>query len=131
MVTQPSEILIVDDSLSMRKMIKALLSQIDATVSEAENGAKGLESIRQKQYDLVITDINMPEMSGLEMCEAVRKQLGYQTLPIIVMTAYENYESVESAFRAGATSCAAPTEPSSAVNPRGRRPSGVRAGACA
>lgn len=71
------KILIVDDSKAMRMIVKRTLRQAgfgDASVSEAADGKQGLEAIRANQPDLVLCDWNMPEMSGMELLQALRAE---------------------------------------------------------
>lgn len=69
------KILVVDDSKAMRAIVKRALASIDrvagATILEAEDGRRGLEAIRAESPDLVLSDWNMPEMSGIELLQAV------------------------------------------------------------
>ena len=82
-------ILIVDDSKIVRKVIgKALrVAHIpESTVFEAENGAVGLEVARSQPIDLILADINMPVMGGIEMIEQLRKDSKLASIPVIVVS---------------------------------------------
>lgn len=80
-------ILVVDDSAMMRQLITMAVKKAvqDVSVSEAVNGREALEQIRTNHFDLVLTDMQMPEMNGGELIANVRRELG-KDLPIIVVT---------------------------------------------
>lgn len=80
-------ILIVDDSAMMRQLISMAVRKAvqDVSVAEAANGREALAQIRARHFDLVLTDMQMPEMDGGELIESVRRELG-SDLPIIVVT---------------------------------------------
>lgn len=97
------EILIVDDAKTMRMIIQAVLSNMNATFSHAEDGEQAFNAVVEKQYDLIITDIHMPVMNGLEFCSRTRNELKFKNLPILVMTTDNSYDTVEKVFQSGAT----------------------------
>jgi two-component system, chemotaxis family, chemotaxis protein CheY len=83
----PTSVLVVDDSLTIRNIIvKSLKALGFADVDEAEDGNAGLERIRQKQYGLLISDWEMPNMSGKEFLKTVRRDPQCTRLPIIMIT---------------------------------------------
>jgi two-component system, chemotaxis family, chemotaxis protein CheY len=95
-------ILIVDDSRAMRMMVKRVLGQIglrDATFEEAGNGAEALAAIRADPPDLVLSDWNMPEMSGLELLQALKAD-GLD-MPFGFVTSETTAEMREQAILAG------------------------------
>lgn len=80
-------ILVVDDSQTMRSIILGYLNSLEYTeVDFAEDGQSGLEKIEQNQYALVISDWEMPQISGEQFLKAVKQQPGYTKVPIIVIT---------------------------------------------
>ena len=80
-------VLVVEDSSTMRSIILGYLNGLEYTdIDFAEDGQAGLEKIKQKQYGLVISDWEMPQMSGEQFLKAVRQQAGYMKVPIIVVT---------------------------------------------
>ena len=83
-------ILTVDDSPSIRQMIKVVLGPAGHNVLEAGDGAQGLEAAKSAKPDLVITDLNMPVMNGLELIKALRKQPSLVGLPIVFLTTESN-----------------------------------------
>ncbi|OQW94778.1 MAG: two-component system response regulator [Beggiatoa sp. IS2] len=80
-------ILIVDDSLTMRRMVKVSLRTVsDVTFEEAANGLEALERLALKPINLMILDLNMPDMHGLEVLRFVRGHQTFRSLPVIVLT---------------------------------------------
>jgi len=96
-------ILTVDDSPSMRMLLKASLSAQGYTIETAEDGVHGLERLGEVQPDLLITDINMPRMDGFELIEAVRAKQEHRSLPILVLSTESSDEKKSRAWQAGAT----------------------------
>ena len=96
-------ILTVDDSPSIRQMIKVVLGPAGHTVIEAGDGAQGLEQAKANRPALVITDLNMPVMNGLEMIRALRKQPSLTGLPIVFLTTESSDATKQEAKSAGAT----------------------------
>ncbi len=79
-------VLVVDDSLSIRKFLAGLLTQKDYEVEMAKNGYQALEKLNQREFDLVVTDLEMPHLSGYELIEQVRADARWDSMPIIVLT---------------------------------------------
>jgi two-component system, chemotaxis family, chemotaxis protein CheY len=97
------DILIVDDSPTMRMLISFSLSLYDGcTVRQAGNGVEALERIAEAAPDLMVVDINMPEMNGLELIEAVRRTHAKDILPIVVITTEGSDDDIRKGFQAGA-----------------------------
>jgi two-component system chemotaxis response regulator CheY len=97
--------LIVDDSSVMRKIVERALRQagIDPlVVLEACNGAEGLEVLKAKQVDLILSDINMPAMDGLEFLRQIRTQQLASGVPVVMITTESSEEHVKAAIEAGA-----------------------------
>lgn len=95
------KILVVDDSDDTREMMAKLLELESFTVVTAEDGQVGLEVAKVERPDLIITDINMPNLNGIEMIKILRKQRGFVTVPIMAITAYGTTIAAE-AIEAGA-----------------------------
>ena len=89
-----NKFLVVDDQRSVRAFIRALLAVFEAEITEAKNGDEALRLIKEQQFDVVFLDINMPGISGLEVCERVRKELGFDNLPIVIMTSMESHDLI-------------------------------------
>ena len=96
-------ILTVDDSPSMRMLLRAALTEQGFVVFEAEDGVDALEKLDSATPDLVITDINMPRMDGFGLIEALRGGGIGAALPILVLTTEASDEKKARARSAGAT----------------------------
>ena len=93
--------LIVDDSLTMRRIVINTLKSIGfEQVVEAENGKDAISKLETVGADFIITDWNMPEMSGLELTKWVRSQPRWKALPILMVTTRGNKEDVLEALQA-------------------------------
>ncbi len=99
----PSTIMTVDDSPSMRMLLKAALTDLGYKVLEAEDGIEALERLGGVEPDLLITDINMPRLDGFGLIEKVREQDRHRNLPILVLTTESSDEKKQRARSAGAT----------------------------
>lgn len=97
------EVLAVDDSRTMRDMLRLTLTQAGMTAHLAEDGQHGLEVLETVTPDVIITDINMPRLDGFGFIDAVRAQEGRRTLPILVLTTESSAELKSRARDAGAT----------------------------
>jgi two-component system chemotaxis response regulator CheY len=96
------KILAVDDSATMRRIIKNQLKQAGfEEVDEAGNGREALTMLGQAQYDLLITDWNMPEMCGLDLVKEVRKTDASKAMPILMVTTVAGKEDIVTALKAG------------------------------
>ena len=82
----PPNILLVEDSPTIRNLLRMVLKQQGYSVSTAGDGLEGLEVLARNQVDLVITDVNMPRMDGFTFISRVRSQPAYAKLPIIVLS---------------------------------------------
>jgi two-component system chemotaxis response regulator CheY len=96
-------ILTVDDSRTMRDMLKLALIAGGYTGIQAEDGIEGLELLRSEGADVVITDINMPRMDGFALIEGVRADPRHRTTPILVLTTESDPDKKDRARQAGAT----------------------------
>lgn len=96
-------VLTVDDSRTMREMLKVALTSAGYRVLQAENGVHGLEVLHGDTPDVIVTDINMPKMDGFGFIEAVRKEDRYRAVPILVLTTESDAEKKNRARTAGAT----------------------------
>jgi two-component system chemotaxis response regulator CheY len=93
----------VDDSKTMRDMVSFTLRQAGYSVSEAEDGQKALAVLRTSQVDLVITDLNMPNMDGIALIRALRNEAKYRTVPILMLTTEGDATKKAEGRSAGAT----------------------------
>jgi two-component system, chemotaxis family, chemotaxis protein CheY len=97
--------LIVDDSSVMRKIVERALRQAGldlAIVHEAGTGIEGLDVLRAKPVDLILSDINMPAMDGLEFLRQIRAQNLAPGVPVVMITTESSEEHVKQAIQAGA-----------------------------
>ncbi|HEV2486413.1 MAG TPA: response regulator [Terracidiphilus sp.] len=97
--------LIVDDSSVMRKIVERSLRQAGLdplVVHEAGSGTEGLEILKAKQVDLILSDINMPSMDGLEFLRQIRAQNLAPGVPVVMITTESSEEHVKQAILAGA-----------------------------
>src|SRR5215467_12614868 len=98
-----AKILVVDDSLMDRTLASKLLEKHTGwTVAHAEHGRAALVVLERETFDLVLTDLQMPEMNGLELVSAIRAQHTY--VPVILMTAHGSEEIAMQALQRGAAS---------------------------
>ena len=96
------KILIVDDFSTMRRIVRNLLKQLSFNnVDEAEDGDVALEKLKDGSYDFVITDWNMPNMTGLDLLKAIRADANLKDLPVLLITAEAEKENVVLAAEAG------------------------------
>lgn len=103
MVQKTMKILVVDDFPTMRRIIKNLLKDLGfENVDEAEDGAIGLEKLRNGTFEFVVSDWNMPNMDGLDMLKAIRADPALAKLPVLMVTAEAKKENIIAAAQAGA-----------------------------
>lgn len=97
-------ILIVDDSPFIVKQIKGIIEsmEIKCDIFAAENGEKAIEMINQNEFDIVLLDIVLPDINGLEVLKFIRRVKGYGEVFVIVMTSLESDEVLEESFKRGA-----------------------------
>ena len=97
-------ILVVDDSPTMRRMVIASLRSLpDVGFGEAGSGLETIERLALKPIDLVVLDLNMPDMHGIEVIEFLRGHQSYRRIPVIVLTTRGDDISRADALAAGAT----------------------------
>ena len=95
-----ANLLIVDDELGMRQFLTHLFQRDGHTVRVAESGRRALEALRQEPADLIISDIKMPDMNGIELLRAARELL--PEVEVIMMTAFASVDTAREAFMLGA-----------------------------
>jgi two-component system KDP operon response regulator KdpE len=97
----PKKILVVEDNLDTRELIHLHLTTEGFTVVTASNGREGLCLAAAEHPDLIITDISMPEIDGLQLVRQLRTQSEFESVPILVLTAF-GPEQMDQAINAGA-----------------------------
>jgi len=96
--------LVVDDFSTMRRIVRNLLKELGfADIDEAEDGAIALQKLRSQPFDFVVSDWNMPNMTGLEMLKAIRADASLKHLPVLMVTAEAKKENIIEAAKAGAS----------------------------
>jgi len=98
-----AKILTVDDSASIRLTTRVTLSNAGYAVTEAVDGLDGLNKLKEGEYDLVVTDLNMPNMDGLTVIRELRKLPAHTGVPVIFLTTESDGELKAQAKAAGAT----------------------------
>ena len=98
-----SNILTVDDSMSVRMAIRIALAGAGHQVIEAVDGQDGLAKASSTRFDMIITDLNMPNMDGLTMLQHIRADPALAKLPVLMVTAEAKKENIIAAAQAGAS----------------------------
>ncbi|MDY0396531.1 response regulator transcription factor [Virgibacillus halophilus] len=93
------KVLVVDDEDRIRRLLKMYLEREEYTVDEAENGKEALEAALKEDYDVIILDLMMPEMDGIEVCQELRKE---KNTPVIMLTAKGEESNRVQGFEVGA-----------------------------
>jgi len=95
--------LIVDDFSTMRRIVRGLLKEIGYNnAEEAEDGVEALNMLKQSKYDFVVSDINMPNMTGFELLKAIKEDPNLKHLPVLMVTAEARKEDIVAAAQGGA-----------------------------
>jgi two-component system chemotaxis response regulator CheY len=98
------KILVVDDFSTMRRIIRNLLKELGyPNVTEAEDGLDALKKLQGGGFEFVVSDWNMPNMSGIELLRAIRKEPTLKHLPVLMVTAEAKKENIIEAAQAGAS----------------------------
>jgi two-component system, chemotaxis family, chemotaxis protein CheY len=98
-----AKILTVDDSRVIRDLVEAVLIENGHEVVTAEDGVQGLDVTRNEQFDMILSDINMPNMTGISMVSKIRRLAGYEHIPIIMLTTESSDFKKDKAKKMGAT----------------------------
>ncbi len=93
-------ILVVDDEQSMRYTLQIMLEKEGFEIDSADNGVEALDKFKREKYDLVLTDLKMPELDGIGLVEALTS---CSDIPIIIMTAYASKDEAIKAMNLGAS----------------------------
>jgi len=104
-MSNPTELkfLIVDDFSTMRRIIRGLFKEMGCSqADEAEDGAIALNMLRAQKFDFVVSDINMPNMNGFELLEAIKADDALKHLPVLMVTAEARKEDIVRAAQSGA-----------------------------
>lgn len=98
-----TKILVVDDSNSIRDMVSFTLKSAGYETTEAKDGLEGLSKGKAQCFDLVISDVNMPNMDGITLCQELRKLPNFKFTPILMLTTESSTEMKMRGKSAGAT----------------------------
>ena len=100
---QKKRALIVDDVPDVTEMLEVLLTHAGYNVVTANSAARALASAREHQFDVVISDIGMPEMNGYQLAQMLRDMPGYESIPMIAVTGYSMFNDREKSLASGFT----------------------------
>ena len=96
------KVLVVDDFATMRRIIKNVLKQIGfSKINEADDGKSALKELKKEEYDLVLCDWNMPEMSGLDLLIAMKSDDQLKGIPFVMVTAEAQKDNILEAVKSG------------------------------
>ncbi len=96
-------ILVVDDSPTIRKAIIRQLSPLDVEILTATDGLQGLDMACNRPIDLIVTDVDMPEMDGITLCKKLQADQKTNSIPIIIQSSFDTESDIEKGFTAGAS----------------------------
>ena len=96
-------ILVVDDFNSTRQVIRSILEKKGYTVILAENGEGAMKELNVRNIDLILTDLNMPGINGIDLVKAVRNSPDYYRVPVLMLTTEMKNEKIQMAHDAGVT----------------------------
>ena len=93
--------LVVDDVADVTEMLSVLMTHAGYEVSTASNAPEAIALAREHQFDMIISDIGMPEMNGYELAKAIRLLPGYETVPLVAVTGYSMFDDRNRSLTAG------------------------------
>lgn len=96
-------ILIVDDSAVFRISMKKILASMNAEIILAEDGQEGLDLALQEKFDIVVSDIDMPKINGIELCRSLKNATFTQGIPVVMVSTFDSDSDVDKGFQAGAS----------------------------
>ncbi|NNM68500.1 MAG: chemotaxis protein CheY [Gallionella sp.] len=100
---EDTRFLVVDDFSTMRRIVRNLMKELGfVNIQEAEDGVDALAKLRAAEFDFVVSDWNMPNMTGLELLKEIRKDAKLKHLPVLMVTAEAKKENIIEAAQAGA-----------------------------
>jgi two-component system, chemotaxis family, chemotaxis protein CheY len=99
---QKMKILVVDDFTTMRRIVRNLLKQLSfENIEEAEDGQQAFSKLKETKYHFIISDWNMPNMTGIELLQTIRSDSELKSLPFLMVTAESEKEKVIEAIKSG------------------------------
>lgn len=98
------KVLVVEDSITMRSLIASTVEELPGfTVIAVGNGFEALKALPLQTFDLIITDINMPDINGLEIVNFVKNHPNYRTIPLIIVSTEQSEEDIQKGLALGAS----------------------------
>ena len=102
MIDPEMSVLVVDDASAMRRIVRGILKELGfKNIREAQNGQTALDELRKQKADFVVSDWNMPVMTGIELLRAIRADENLKTTPVLMVTAEAKQENIIEAVKAG------------------------------
>ncbi|OGT22339.1 MAG: hypothetical protein A2V90_00930 [Gammaproteobacteria bacterium RBG_16_57_12] len=101
-VEKTKRILVIDDSLTVREVVRKILESKGYVVTTAVDGVDGWNSVRAERYDLIISDIDMPRMNGIELVRKIKSDRSYSSIPVIIISYKDRDEDRQQGMEAGA-----------------------------
>ena len=101
-MSQKQKILVIDDSVKSVEFLEGFLFEVGFDVLKAYNGKEAIETVKKDRPDLILLDIMMPEMDGLQVCETLRKDSDISSTPIIMVTAVDKDHDIVTSLERGA-----------------------------
>lgn len=95
-------ILVVDDSPMMRKALKTILAPLKVDVTEANDGRIGLDLASENKFDLIVTDVNMPNMNGVDFCRRLKSDPSTRGIPVVMVSSFDSDADIDKGFQVGA-----------------------------
>jgi two-component system, chemotaxis family, CheB/CheR fusion protein len=99
--TESRSALVVDDVADVTEMLQVLLTHAGYDVVTAASAKAALKAANERQFDVIISDIGMPEMNGYQLAEALRNLPAYKTVPLVAVTGYSMFDDRERSLKAG------------------------------
>ena len=100
---QERTILVIDDTFSTRELEKDIIAANGYKVDTAVDGLDALDKIAQTNYDLIVTDVQMPRMNGFDLCKTIKGNVAYKDIPVIIVTSLEKEEDKRQGIESGAS----------------------------
>lgn len=99
---ETGHILVVEDSVTSRECLRKILEEVGYTVSTANDGAEALQRLKREEYDIVISDVDMPKINGFALTEAIKSDPNLSRLPVVLVTSLSSREDQEYGIHVGA-----------------------------
>lgn len=105
------KILVVDDSSTIRAVLKKELESKGFTISTAADGVQGFNAARRGNYDLIITDVDMPDLDGFGLCSKLKEEQTTAAVPVVILSSLDSEQNIEKGFRVGAAAFVSKSSP--------------------